>query len=193
LVKIGRFEVRAELAYWDSYTWIDRLSDNELYIGITDYAQQMLKDITSINHPAEGQRFVSGSDLLTIESISREYIVKSPVSCVIQEVNSFVINSPEILNERPFESWILKVEVLDHSDLDQLIDGEDMADNILDEVGLEKRAQNEDPPELNDDFDYEAEFSIDSGESYELYEGEKLEEFDDIEDFDNYEDEEEDW
>jgi glycine cleavage system H protein len=169
------------------------LSDNELYIGITDYAQQMLKDITSINHPAEGQRFVSGSDLLTIESISREYVVKSPVSCVIQEVNSFVINSPEILNERPFESWILKVEVLDHGDLDQLIDGEDMADNILDEVGLEKRAQNEDPPELSDDFNYEEEFSIDSGESYELYDGEKPEEFDDIEDFDNYEDEEEDW
>ena len=192
MVKIGRFEVKAELSYWDSYTWIDRLSDNELYIGITDYAQQMLKDITSINHPAEGQRFVSGSDLLTIESISREYVVKSPVSCVIQEVNSFVINSPEILNERPFESWILKVEVLDHGDLDQLIDGEDMADNILDEVGLEKRARNEDPPELSDDFDYESEFSIDSGASYGLYDEEKAEELDDGEDFSDYE-EDEDW
>ena len=82
---------------------------------------------------------------------------------------------------------------MDHGDLDQLIDGEDMADNILDEVGLEKRAQNEDPPELSDDFNYEEEFSIDSGESYDLYDGEKPEEFDEIDDdyTENYDDE--DW
>ncbi len=169
MVKIGRFEVKIEYSFWDNYTWIDRISDNELYIGISDYAQQMLKDITSITPPAEGQRFVAGSDLLTIESISREYLLKSPVSCVIQEVNSFVINSPEILNQKPFESWLLKVEVLDHGDLDQLIDGEDMADTILDEVGLEQRSFNEEPADLSEDFDYESEFSIDSGEKYGLY------------------------
>ncbi|MHA2248836.1 MAG: glycine cleavage system protein H [Candidatus Kariarchaeaceae archaeon] len=184
MVKIGRFEVRSEYQYWDNFTWLNRISDNELYIGISDYAQQMLKDITSINPPAEGQRFVSGSDLLTIESISREYILKSPVSCVIQEVNSFVINSPEILNSRPFDHWIVRLEVLDHGDLDQLIDGEDMADTIQDEVGLEQRAFDDDSLG-NDDFDYESEFSIDSGESYEFYDDGRNDLEDENEEFDD--------
>ncbi|MCH8908946.1 MAG: glycine cleavage system protein H [Candidatus Heimdallarchaeota archaeon] len=173
MVKVGHYEVVTELFYWDNFVWVDKLTDTELLIGITDYAQQYLKDITSITPPSNGQRFASGSDLLTIESISKEYLLKSPVSCVIQELNSNVIDNPDQLNVRPFESWLVRVEVLDHGDLDLLIDGEDMADNILDEVGLETRASSSESKDFSDDFDYESEFSIDSGEDYDVYDGDK--------------------
>lgn len=172
MVKIGNYEVRQDFLYYDNYIWIDKISDNELFIGISDYAQQMLKDITSILPPANGQRFVAGSELLSVESISREFSLKSPVSCVIQEINQNVISSPDILNSRPFENWIVRVEVLDLGDMDSLIDGEDMADNILDEVGLENRGKDSSNDDFKDDFDYESEFSIDSGENYEFYEDE---------------------
>lgn len=174
MVKIGHYEVRQDYQYYDNYIWVDRISDNELLIGISDYAQQTLKDITSIFPPSNGQRFISGSELLSIESISREFSLKSPVSCVIQEVNHSVVSSPDILNATPFDSWIVRVEVLDLGDLDKLIDGEDMADNILDEVGMESRASDSGSGDLDEieDFDYESEFSIDSGESYDFYKDE---------------------
>ena len=172
MVKIGNYEVRQDFLYYDNYIWINRISDNELFIGISDYAQQMLKDITSILPPSNGQRFVSGSELLSVESISREFSLKSPVSCVIQEVNHNVVSSPDILNSKPFDNWIVRVEVLDLGDMDSLIDGEDMADNILDEVGLESRGKDAPNDDFKDDFDYESEFSIDSGENYEFYEDE---------------------
>ncbi len=172
MVKIGNYEVRQDYLYYDNHIWIDRISDNELLIGISDYAQQMLKDITSIMPPSNGQRFVSGSELLSVESISREFSLKSPVSCVIQEINQTVVSSPEILNSKPFDNWIVRVEVLDLGDMDSLIDGEDMADNILDEVGLESRSKDTPEDDFKEEFDYESEFSIDSGEKYEFYEDE---------------------
>jgi len=167
MVKIGQYEVKSDLQYWDNYIWIERLNDNELFVGISDYAQHMLKDITSISPPSVGQRFISNSEIVTIESISREYILKSPVSCVILEVNNYVISNPEILNTKPFESWLLRVEVLDHGDLDQLIDGDQMADDLLDQIGDDEGST--DVKTLSEDFDYESEFTIDSGDYDEDY------------------------
>ena len=165
MVKIGNYEVKPELLYLNSYTWIRRVSDGEALIGLTDYGQQILKDITSISAPAQGQRFKSGSEMLSIESISREYSLKSPASCVILEVNRSVVTSPDLLNEDPFGNWIVRVEILDLGDLDYLIDGDDMADQILEEVGIETVDVNE-PIDDDDDFDYESAFSIDSADDY---------------------------
>ncbi|MHA2098287.1 MAG: glycine cleavage system protein H [Candidatus Kariarchaeaceae archaeon] len=192
MVKIGHYEVRQDYLYYDNYIWIDRISDNELLIGISDYAQQMLKDITSIMPPSNGQRFVSGSELLSIESISREFSLKSPVSCVIQEINQSIVTSPDSLNKTPFDSWIVRVEVLDLGDMDKLIDGEEMADNILDEVGMENRATDSSTSDFDDDedFDYESEFSIDSGESYDFYQDEYSSKSNDEETLEEFE---EDW
>lgn len=166
MVQIGNYDVKPELMYLNSYTWVERISDSEALIGLTDFGQQTLKDITTINPPSEGQRFVSDSDMMSIESISRDYIMKSPASCVILEVNRDVVMAPDVLNEDPFGYWIVRVEVLDLGDLDYLMDGDQMADQILEEVGNERSG--EDAPEFDDeeDFDYESEFSIDSSDSY---------------------------
>ncbi|MDH5403431.1 MAG: hypothetical protein OEY49_13125 [Candidatus Heimdallarchaeota archaeon] len=170
MVKIGNFEVKAELLYWDTFTWIDKISDNELFIGLSDYGQQKLKDITALSVPSKGQRFAAGNDMLTIESISKDHVIRSPVSCVILETNSTVVNSPDLLNEDAFGNWILRVEVLDLSDLDQLIDGEEMADEILEEVGMDNRSDGSRTfDDDDDDFDYENEFSFDSGDDDDYY------------------------
>jgi glycine cleavage system H protein len=162
VVRIGSYQVETDILYRDEFVWVRRVSDSEAMVGITDYGQATLKDITTIQVPAEGQRFGSGSEMMLIESISRDYSFKSPVSCLILEVNRDVAAAPDILNEDAFANWIVRVEVLDLGDLDVLIDGDDMADRILEEVG----STGEDNPPLDDDFDYESEFSIDSSESY---------------------------
>ncbi len=165
--KVGHYFVNTNMLYWNTYIWVDRISDTELHVGLTDYGQQNLKDITNINGPSVGQRFEQNGLLMTIESISREYPVKSPVSCVITQINNDVMLSPEYLNEDPFEYWVLKVEALDLGELDLLIDGESMADEVLEEVGLERRAVMDTDEEMgDDDFDYENEFTIDSPEEF---------------------------
>jgi glycine cleavage system H protein len=166
--KVGHYYVKTEYYYWNTYIWISRISDTELHIGLTDYGQQNLKDITNINSPSVGQRFEQNGLLMTIESIAREYPVKSPVSCVITQINNDVMLSPESLNDDPFENWILKVEALDLGELDLLIDGENMADEVLEEVGQERMAvmDNDIDDMGDDDFDYENEFTIDSPEDY---------------------------
>lgn len=185
MVKIGHYEVKQDLWYFDNYIWIDRLNDSELRIGISDYGQHALKDITSIALPSSGQRIMTNSDLLTIESISKEYVMKSPVSCVILDINQRVQNSPEILNSKPFENWLVRVEVLNLSDLDKLIDGDEMADMILDEIGMEPSSDNDGEDE---DFDYESEFSIDSGD-YDDFDKDYDDDYDDYDDFnDSYDD-----
>jgi len=162
MVKIGNYEVDTDLLYLNSYTWVKRISDAEALVGLTDYGQATLKDITSIQLPSEGQRYASDSEMMVIESISRDYQFKSPVSCVILEINRDVAMTPDILNEDPFMNWIVRVEVLDLGDLDYLMDGDAMADEILEKVG----SVADDGPPLDDDFDYESEFSIDSSDSY---------------------------
>jgi hypothetical protein len=96
------------------------------------------------------------------------------------------------LNKTPFDSWIVRVEVLDLGDMDKLIDGEEMADNILDEVGMENRATDSSTSDFDDDedFDYESEFSIDSGESYDFYQDEYSSKSNDEETLEEFE---EDW
>ena len=162
MVKIGNFEVKSDLLYLNTHVWVNRVSDSEALIGLTDYGQQTLKDITSIQMPSEGERYASKSNLMLIESISQDYQFKSPASCVILEINRDVASSPDLLNEEPYEYWIVRVEVLDLGDFDDLFDSDTMADMIMEEAG----AAAADIPPLDDDFDYESEFSIDSTDSY---------------------------
>lgn len=162
MVKIGNIEVKTELSYYDNFIWTERLSDTELRIGLTDYAQQTLKDFTSIDPPMKGQRLHKKSILFKVESISRDLVVKSPVSCIVLAVNDDIISSPDTLNEDPFSSWIVHVDCLELKDLDLLIDGDDMADIILEETSTVSN----DNQEKNEDFDYENEFSIDSSDEY---------------------------
>ena len=162
MVKIGIYNVETDILYLNEYIWVNRVSDTEALVGLTDYGQATLKDITTIQVPAKGQRFASGSEMMVIESISKDYSFKSPLSCVILEVNRDVVASPDILNEDAFGNWVVRIEVLDLGDYDDLIEGDEMADRILEEVG----SSTEDSPPLDEDFDYESEFSIDSSDSY---------------------------
>lgn len=162
MVKIGAYEVKTELLYWDNFIWTDRISDTELRIGITDYGQQTLKDITAISPPSKGARLHKKNILFSIESISRDFDVKSPVSCIVLNINDDIIASPDLLNEDPYKNWIVHVDCLELKDLDLLIDGDDMADIILEETG----SSDDDIDSVGDDFDYENEFAIDSTDNY---------------------------
>ena len=111
------------LYYTNTHEWI-RVEDGFGYIGITDYAQESLGEIVFVELPEEDDELVAGEELGAIESVKAASDIMSPVSGTIVEVNEELEDAPELLNEDAFGNWIVKVELSDESELDNLLNAE---------------------------------------------------------------------
>ena len=110
------------LKYHKEHTWV-KVSGGKATIGITDYAQEALGDIVYIDLPEIDTTAEANQELSEIESTKATSPVISPVSGAIVEVNEELSDSPEIINEAPYEKgWIAVVELSDASELDALMD-----------------------------------------------------------------------
>ncbi len=108
--------------YSKDHEWLE-IEGNVGTIGITDYAQHQLGDITYIEMPEVGSEIKQFSIFCTIESVKAASDVYAPVSGKIKEVNEALENTPEIINKSPEgEGWIVKVEVANVSEFDSLMD-----------------------------------------------------------------------
>jgi len=103
--------------------WV-KVDGNSAKIGISYFAQDQLSDIVYIEFNKEaGESIEKNQILVTIESVKAAADVKSPVSGKIIEVNESLSDTPETLNEDPYENgWLYKVELNDLSELDDLLD-----------------------------------------------------------------------
>ena len=80
-------------------------------IGLTDYAVEQLGDIVYVDLPSVGQEFKKGDSFAAVESVKAASDIYMPVSGKIIEVNSAVVDTPEILNENCYENgWLVKIE-----------------------------------------------------------------------------------
>lgn len=114
-----------DLKYHKEHTWV-RVSDNKATIGITDHAQEALGDIVYIDLPDAESSIEANSEFSEIESTKATSPVIAPISGTIVEVNEDLSDSPEIINESPYEKgWIAVVEMSDDSELDALMDASD--------------------------------------------------------------------
>jgi len=114
------------LKYSKEHEWVKVLEDNKVSVGITDFAQDELGDIVSVNLPAVGQEIKVGETLASLESVKSASDVYSPVSGKVVEVNEKLKNSPEIINDDPYgEGWIAVIELSDVSVLDTLMSAEE--------------------------------------------------------------------
>lgn len=114
-----------DLKYHKEHTWV-RVSGNKATIGITDHAQDALGDIVYIDLPDAESSIEANSEFSEIESTKATSPVVAPVSGTIVEVNEELSDSPEIINESPYEKgWIAVVEMSDASELDALMEAAD--------------------------------------------------------------------
>jgi glycine cleavage system H protein len=114
--------VPPELRYTPDHEWA-RLEDGRLRVGITDYAQDALGDVVYVQLPEPGQRVEAASPLGEVESTKSVSEIFAPVSGVVVEVNSELVDSPEKLNEDPYgEGWICLIEPADLADYDGLLE-----------------------------------------------------------------------
>lgn len=109
------------LLYSDSHEWV-KVDGNIAVIGVSDFAQAEMGDITYVDMPDVDDEVTKGEDFGALESVKASSELYSPVSGTVVEVNGALEDAPELINEDAFANWIIKVEMSDKSELDSLMD-----------------------------------------------------------------------
>ena len=114
-----------ELNYVDTHEWIRDEGDGSVTIGITEHAQEALGDVVFVELPEVGKELSAGDDFGVVESVKAASDLYSPLSGEILAVNSDLEDSPETINEAPYEAgWLIKLRLSDKGELDGLLDAE---------------------------------------------------------------------
>ena len=113
-----------ELYYTESHEWV-KVEAGFAYVGITDYAQDSLGEIVFIELPEENDQVTQFSEFAAIESVKAASDLNAPLSGVIVAVNEELEDSPELLNEDPYENWIIKIEIEDDTEIKKLLSAEE--------------------------------------------------------------------
>ena len=109
------------LYYSESHEYV-KVEGDFGYIGITDYAQHELGNVVYVDMPEVDDEVTAGEDFGAVESVKAASDLMSPVSGTVVEVNEALEDEPGLINKDAFENWIIKVEMSDKSELDNLMD-----------------------------------------------------------------------
>ena len=109
------------LKYSESHEWV-KVEDGLAVIGVTDFAQAEMGDITYVDMPDVDDEVTAGEEFGALESVKAASDLFAPVSGKVIAVNEALDDTPELVNEDAFENWIIKVEMSDPSELDALMD-----------------------------------------------------------------------
>ena len=109
------------LYYSESHEYV-RVEGDYGYVGITDYAQHALGNVVYVDMPEVDDEVEAGEDFGAVESVKAASDLYSPVSGTVVEVNEALEDAPELINQDAFANWIIKVELSDKSELDNLMD-----------------------------------------------------------------------
>ena len=109
------------LYYSESHEYV-RVEGEYGYVGITDYAQNALGNVVYVDLPEVDDEVEAGEEFGAVESVKAASDLISPVSGTVVEVNEALDGQPELINQDAYENWIVKVELSDKGDLDNLMD-----------------------------------------------------------------------
>lgn len=111
----------AGLLYSESHEWVS-VDGNIATVGITDFAQHALGNLSYVDMPEVGDEVTKGEEFGAVESVKAASDLYSPVSGRVIETNTELEDAPERLNVDPYANWIIKVEMSDPFELDDLMD-----------------------------------------------------------------------
>lgn len=123
-----KFVVEDKLLYTETDEWV-RVEGEVARIGITDYAQKMLRDVVGIELPRQGAKVKREQSVAVIESIKATAEVYTPVTGTVVEVNEKLRDEPELVNKDPYGGgWIVAVKMDDPKELEQLLKPQEYAE-----------------------------------------------------------------
>lgn len=117
-------KILKELLYTKEHEWL-RVEGERAYLGITDFAQKSLGSIVFVELPEVDSEFNSGDSFGTIESVKAASDTYIPVDGRIVEANEDIVDDPALLNQGPYENWMICVELSNTSQLERLMNAED--------------------------------------------------------------------
>jgi len=97
------------LKYSRTHEWVEFTSETSAKVGLTDYAQQSLGGIVYVDLPNVGDAVTAGKSFSDLESVKMVVEIYSPVSGTIAEINEAVLDQPELINEAPYDTWLIHV------------------------------------------------------------------------------------
>ena len=115
--------IPAELRYAKSHEWLKVESDGTVTVGITDYAQNSLGDITYVQVPKVGTTFKAGETFGVVESVKAASDLYAPIGGTVVAVNAALDSAPETVNRSPYaDGWMLKLKPADAAAANGLLD-----------------------------------------------------------------------
>lgn len=122
--------VPSNLKYSREHEWV-KVDGNRAVIGITEFAQSELGDIVFVELPEAGTELAANATFGTVESVKTVSDLYAPIAGTIVEVNAALIDSPEKVNEAPYEDgWMIVLELKDASELDSLLNADAYSEHI---------------------------------------------------------------
>jgi len=126
-----------DLYYAKTHEWL-KIDENIATVGITDFAQNQLSDITFVELPDVGREVEAGDEVAVVESVKAASDIYSPVAGTIVEVNGDLEDSPDMINASPYDAgWLFKIELRKEEDVDNLMSAEEYAEVCNDDGGDE--------------------------------------------------------
>lgn len=109
------------LKYSETHEWV-KVEGDVAVIGVTDFAQSEMGDITYVDMPEADDEVSKDEEFGALESVKASSDLVCPVSGTVVENNAALEDAPELINQDPYENWIIKVKMSDPSELDALMD-----------------------------------------------------------------------
>ena len=115
----------SELKYTKDHEWV-RVEGNYAYVGITEFAQHELGDIVYVDINTLGKEVTRDNVFGTVEAVKTVSDLFMPVTAKVNEINKKLDTNPELVNSDPYgEGWMVKIEISDASQLENLLNAED--------------------------------------------------------------------
>lgn len=109
------------LKYSETHEWV-KVEGDIATVGVTDFAQSEMGDITYVDMPEVDDEVSKDEEFGALESVKASSDLVCPVSGTVVENNAALEDAPELINQDPYENWIIKVKMSDSSELDALMD-----------------------------------------------------------------------
>ncbi|MCE7577734.1 glycine cleavage system protein GcvH [Aliivibrio fischeri] len=123
-----------DLKFTTSHEWVRDNGDGTVTVGISDHAQGLLGDVVFVDLPEIDDEVTAGEGFSLVESVKAASDIYSPVTGVIVEINEELEDSPELINEEPYESgWIARIKLSDSSELESLIPSDTYLESLDEE------------------------------------------------------------
>lgn len=107
--------------YSETHEYV-KIEGNIGFIGISDYAQRSLGNVVYVDMPEVDDEIEAGEEFGAIESVKAASDLIAPVSGTVVEINEALADNPRLVNEDAMTNWIIKVELSDPSELENLMD-----------------------------------------------------------------------